>query len=122
MGKQHAAVFVFALFAPGCEASTPEPPRPPRALMVPSWVEKAGTSNPETFVPSREGSVELQGDPGAQFGSPQPRHDAAPAARASKTPSTAAGSTFFPPEYNSRMFGGCAANDYTGGKCPDGNH
>jgi hypothetical protein len=105
----------------GCEASTPEPARPPRALIVPAWVEPAGPSSPAAMM-LPESTVSLRSDPGVEVGGHRARPAAAEAQAPSRTPPTAAGSTFFPKEYNARMFGGCAANDYTGGKCPDSDH
>jgi hypothetical protein len=116
-------ILALVVFALGCEASTSEPARPPRALAVPDWVEPAGPSAPVSVVPDGRGSVLLQGDPGAQVGGSQPHYTSSSApSEPRRGPPPAATSTFFPPEYNARMFGGCAANDYTGGKCPDPNH
>jgi hypothetical protein len=112
--------------AMGCEESTPEPARPPRALMVPAWVEQVGPASPSPMMLPSENTVALRSDPGVPMGGARPRSPARgeedDKPRSSRSPSTAASSTFFPKEWNAPMFGGCSANDYTGGKCPDSQH
>jgi hypothetical protein len=120
------AVVALVVFAVGCEAST-EQARPPRALdlAMPEWVEPAGPSNPALWAaPAHLPSIRLQGDPGVEVVGPRPPDTSSapsPATHA-MAPPTAASSTFFPKSYDSKMFGGCAANEYFGGKCPDQNH
>jgi hypothetical protein len=122
------AIVALVVFALACEASTAEHAKTPRALdlAMPEWVEPAGPSDPALWAtPARGPSIRLQGDPGALVadGPRPPAPPSAPSeAKRAKAPEPAATSTFFPKSHDARMFGGCAANEYSGEKCPDENH
>jgi hypothetical protein len=145
--KVAGASLGLSVFFFGCSASTPAPAAPTQALIVPAWVEAAGPSGP-SLSSDEAGQVEAmprsartvvlstnQDAPHPTGALPSYRSSAsdapgagapgagAPGAGEPRTdPSRAPGSTFFPKEYDAKMFGGCGATDFSSGKCPDRWH
>jgi hypothetical protein len=110
-----SASLVLVLLLAGCGASVPDPETPPSrpaAAPPPSSATAAASAHLSDYeLPvERRTTVVLQGGAGVVVG--PNRHDDTP----SKGPPA---STFFPKKYDSRMFGGCGATDFSGGRCPE---
>jgi hypothetical protein len=110
------------VFACGCGASTPQPATAhPQALMVPAWVEPSGPSSGWTgqaeAMPQGPRSVVVPTNPNVQYST-----GVLPTSGSRPQPGGGFGTTFFPREYDSKMFGGCGASGFTDGRCPDRKH
>jgi hypothetical protein len=108
----------WALALAACGASTHEPGMEPS---VPAAAGRPAPALPPAFAdgdrpPERPRTVVLRGDPAAVL---DPRRRGVSSSPPPPQPAGAPSSTFFPKEFDSRMFGGCSANDYTGGRCPE---